>query len=71
MINKQILPLNLIVIIVYSIHNANGNMTSAFDWNYIYNGENQLVQASDGTSTINYEYNVNGLRTKKSVEGEK
>ena len=46
-------------------------MTSALDWNFTYNGENQLLQANDGTSIINYEYDVNGLRTKKAVEGGK
>ena len=44
---------------------ANGNMTQG-SRTYVYNAENQLIQIIDGGSTIaQYEYNEQGLRTKK------
>ena len=44
---------------------ANGNMTQG-SRTYVYNAENQLIQIIDGGSTVaQYEYNEQGLRTKK------
>ena len=44
---------------------ANGNMTQG-SRTYVYNAENQLIQIIDGGTTIaQYEYNDQGLRSKK------
>ncbi|WP_105617929.1 DNRLRE domain-containing protein [Vallitalea okinawensis] len=51
-------------------HDANGNLIQSDDWQYTYNDVNQLIQATDGTTNVKYEYNSNGLRTKKEIVNE-
>ena len=54
------------------IHDANGNLTDIIDsgWKYIYNAENQLIRVEkSGVQIAVYEYNGEGLRTKKNAEG--
>ena len=54
------------------IHDANGNLTDVTDsgWKYNYNAENQLIRVEkSGILIATYEYNGEGLRTKKVAEG--
>lgn len=47
-------------------HDYNGNMTSAYGYNFTYNAENQLIRIDLGGSEVaRYEYDSNGLRTRK------
>ena len=49
-------------------HDANGNMTYDGQYTYVYDAENQLIQVKQGSTVIaNYEYNADGLRTKKQL----
>lgn len=49
-------------------HDANGNLTKAFEWDYIYNDADQLMEVKQsGVTKAKYEYNADGLRTKKEL----
>ena len=58
--------------IIYGYDN-NGNqiqkLSSTEDIAYGYNYENRLVSVDDSTSLILYEYDVDGIKTRKSVDG--
>ncbi|MTI66247.1 MAG: hypothetical protein FH753_06545 [Firmicutes bacterium] len=52
-------------------HDANGNLTNNYDWEYIYNDANQLIEAKEnGVTKVRYEYNSDGLRSKKELVDE-
>ena len=47
-------------------HDYNGNMTSSGNFTFTYNAENQLIRIQNsGVEVASYEYDHNGLRTKK------
>lgn len=55
-------------------YDNNGNLTSNGILNYIYNAENQLIEVrnvSDQSLVATYEYNFNGSRRSKTVNGQK
>jgi RHS repeat-associated protein len=60
---------------IYS-YDANGNTLSVADATgatitYSYDYNNRLISINTGTQTILYEYDVDGIRTSKTVNGEK
>jgi len=51
-------------------HDSNGNLTYDGTNTYAYNARNELIQVSQGSTVIaTYEYNYEGLRTKKVAGG--
>ncbi len=53
-------------------YDAIGNPTSYFNgtrWNFTWVNGRTLATASDGTSSLSFAYNANGLRTSKTVNG--
>jgi len=51
-------------------YDANGNATDIGDKSFIYNQNNRLIQATEGSTTlVDYTYNGQGQRVKKVAEG--
>ena len=47
-----------------------GNPTSYRGWNFTWQGGRQLKSASNGTTSLSFQYNETGLRTRKTVGSE-
>ena len=49
-------------------YDADGNMTASGNgWTYTYNGENRIVQASNGSTSVTMAYDYAGRRISKTV----
>lgn len=50
-------------------NDVNGNLTSDGVWTYRYDEENQLREAVNGATTVDYQYDADGRRRSKGVNG--
>ncbi|MCC5846437.1 MAG: hypothetical protein JJU05_19475, partial [Verrucomicrobia bacterium] len=47
-------------------YDEDGNLTSQGNWTYTWNGENRLIEATDGVNTLTFEYDFQGRLIKKT-----
>ncbi len=47
-------------------YDEDGNLTSQGNWTYTWNGENRLIEATDGTNTLSFEYDFQGRLIKRT-----
>ncbi|WFB37176.1 RHS repeat-associated core domain-containing protein [Kiritimatiellota bacterium B12222] len=50
-------------------YDVDGNLSSRGDWTFTWNGENRLIEATDGVNTLRFEYDTQGRLVKKTENG--